>query len=264
MVSWWRATRNNVERTVGREEVQNGQWKRCFGRQSGQRPSQRKSLFYRQNCEHLKKPTRFRTRKLCIFFPPMSVCHDVIFMIPLLFFYSNIFLHCQIIKFFFLLTVAYTNYIRLHSLFSQSALTLTGSNKGNASVTQSCWTLRPHGLQPTRLLCPWGSPGKNIGVGCHSLLQGGLPNSGIKPGYPTLQADSLLSEPQESLLTGWLNSKSFWPGLSGFHSSLHFFSPWEIKNTPTLGLIFSDMLTRRVIMSLKPGACEQNFEQKII
>ena len=24
----------------------------------------------------------------------------------------------------------------------------------------------------TRLLCPWISPGKNTGVGCHSLLQG--------------------------------------------------------------------------------------------
>ena len=30
----------------------------------------------------------------------------------------------------------------------------------------------PHGLQPARLLCPWGSPGKNTGVGCHLLLQG--------------------------------------------------------------------------------------------
>ena len=29
----------------------------------------------------------------------------------------------------------------------------------------------PHGLQPTRLLCPWNSPGKNTGVGCHFLLQ---------------------------------------------------------------------------------------------
>ena len=27
-------------------------------------------------------------------------------------------------------------------------------------------------LEPTRLLCPWNSPGKNIGVGSHSLLQG--------------------------------------------------------------------------------------------
>ena len=31
---------------------------------------------------------------------------------------------------------------------------------------------RPHGLEPARLLCPWDSPGKNTGVGCHSLLQG--------------------------------------------------------------------------------------------
>ena len=30
---------------------------------------------------------------------------------------------------------------------------------------------RPHGLQPTRLLCPWDFPGKSTGVGCHCLLQ---------------------------------------------------------------------------------------------
>ena len=31
---------------------------------------------------------------------------------------------------------------------------------------------RPHGLQPTRLLCPWDFPGKSTGVGCHCLLWG--------------------------------------------------------------------------------------------
>ena len=30
---------------------------------------------------------------------------------------------------------------------------------------------RPHGLQPTRLLRPWGFPGKSTGVGCHCLLR---------------------------------------------------------------------------------------------
>ena len=30
---------------------------------------------------------------------------------------------------------------------------------------------RPHGPQPTRLLCPWDFPGKSIGVGCHRLLR---------------------------------------------------------------------------------------------
>ena len=28
-------------------------------------------------------------------------------------------------------------------------------------------SLRPHRRQPTRLLCPWDSPGKNTGVGSH-------------------------------------------------------------------------------------------------
>ena len=32
-------------------------------------------------------------------------------------------------------------------------------------------SVQPHGLQPTRLLRPWDSPGKNTGVGCHFLLQ---------------------------------------------------------------------------------------------
>ena len=33
------------------------------------------------------------------------------------------------------------------------------------------WLLATHGLQPTRLLRPWDSPGKNTRVGCHFLLQ---------------------------------------------------------------------------------------------
>ena len=33
-------------------------------------------------------------------------------------------------------------------------------------------SLQPHGLKPARLLCPWDFPGKNIGEGCHFLLQG--------------------------------------------------------------------------------------------
>ena len=32
-------------------------------------------------------------------------------------------------------------------------------------------SVQPHRWQPTRLLCPWDSPGKNIGVACHFLLQ---------------------------------------------------------------------------------------------
>ena len=32
-------------------------------------------------------------------------------------------------------------------------------------------SVRPHRPQPTRLRCPWDSPGKNTGVGCHFLIQ---------------------------------------------------------------------------------------------
>ena len=40
-------------------------------------------------------------------------------------------------------------------------------------------SLQPYGLQPARLLCPWDSPGKNTGVGCHVLLQGIFPTQGL-------------------------------------------------------------------------------------
>ena len=49
-------------------------------------------------------------------------------------------------------------------------------------VAKSCLPLlRPHGLQPARLLCPWDFPGKNSGVGCHFLLQGIFPTQGSNP-----------------------------------------------------------------------------------
>ena len=50
-----------------------------------------------------------------------------------------------------------------------------------ANLLQSCPTLRRHGPLPTRLLCLWDSPGKNTGVGCHSLLQGIFPTQGSNP-----------------------------------------------------------------------------------
>ena len=45
-------------------------------------------------------------------------------------------------------------------------------------------SLLPHGLWPTRILCPWESPGKNTGVGCHALLQGIFPTQGSNPDLP--------------------------------------------------------------------------------
>ena len=45
-------------------------------------------------------------------------------------------------------------------------------------VSNALW---PHGLQLTRLLCPWNFPGENTGVSCHFLLQRIFPTQGLNP-----------------------------------------------------------------------------------
>ena len=62
-------------------------------------------------------------------------------------------------------------------------------------------------LWPYGLYSPWNSPGQNTGVGSLSLLQGDLPNPGIEPRSPTLQADSLPAEPQGKPSCCWNPSK---------------------------------------------------------
>ena len=44
-------------------------------------------------------------------------------------------------------------------------------------------SVRPHGLKPTKLLCPWNSPGKNTGVVSHFLFQGIFQTPGLNPGF---------------------------------------------------------------------------------
>ena len=59
-------------------------------------------------------------------------------------------------------------------------------------VTQSCLPLcDPMDCRPPAFSVHGDSLGKNTVVGCHTLLQGDLPNPGIEPKSPTLQADSL-------------------------------------------------------------------------
>ena len=70
----------------------------------------------------------------------------------------------------FVVVVKFTGFI-LDYLKSKSA--------SHSVVSDS---LRPHGLKPARLPCLWNSPGKNIGVRCHSLVQGIFPTQGLNPG----------------------------------------------------------------------------------
>ena len=58
--------------------------------------------------------------------------------------------------------------------------------------------MRPHRRQPSRLLCPWDSPGKNTGVGCHFLLQ----CMKVKSESEVAQLCPTLSDPMDYSLPG--------------------------------------------------------------
>ena len=62
-------------------------------------------------------------------------------------------------------------------------------------MSDSVW---PHRRQPTRLPCPWDSPGKNNGVGCHFLLQ----CMKVKSESEVAQSCPTLSDPMDCSLPG--------------------------------------------------------------
>ena len=59
-------------------------------------------------------------------------------------------------------------------------------------------SVRPHRRQSIRLFCPWDSPGKNIGVGCHFLLQ----CMKVKSESEVAQSCPTLSNPMDGSLPG--------------------------------------------------------------
>ena len=58
--------------------------------------------------------------------------------------------------------------------------------------------MRPQRRQPTRLPCPWDSPGKNTGVGCHFRLQ----CMKVKSEREVAQSCPTLSKPTDCSLPG--------------------------------------------------------------
>ena len=104
--------------------------------------------------------------------------------------------------------------------------------KVTSVMSSSLW---PYGPQPTRLLCPWDSPGKNTGVGCHAL-QGIFPTQGLNQGllhcwwifYNLSHQGSplyILAPPSPL----WNSSSVFFPEKSHGQRSLTGYSPWGHK-----------------------------------
>ena len=73
-------------------------------------------------------------------------------------------------------------------------------------------SLRPYGLQPARLLCPWDSPGKNTGESCHALLRGDLPYPGIELTFLVFPGSQVDSSPLSHRGTG---EKPWWQTEAG-------------------------------------------------
>ena len=85
----------------------------------------------------------------------------------------------------------------------------------------------------TWLLCPWDSPGKNTGVGCHFLLQGIFPIQGSNPSLLHWQEDSWPLSPQSNPIAWWGWTVKFphsaFPGVGGSWASF-LFGVWLEKS----------------------------------
>ena len=107
-----------------------------------------------------------------------------------------------------------------------------------AKSLQSCPTLRPHRWQPTRLLRPWDSPGKNTGVGCHFLLQ----CMKVKSENEVTQSCLTLRNPMDCSLAG-----------SSVHGSFHA-RVLEWVATECISLGFYTTLGRKKLVQDLPSA----------
>ena len=87
---------------------------------------------------------------------------------------------------------------------------------------------RPRGLQPSRLLGPWDSPGKNTGVACHFLLQG----MKVKSESEVAQSCLTLSDPMDcslpgSLVHGIFQARVLEWGAIAFSTELPLYFYWQ-------------------------------------
>ena len=98
-------------------------------------------------------------------------------------------------------------------------------------------SLPPHRRQPTRLPCPWDSPGKNTGVGCHFLLQC------IKVKVKSLSHVQHLATPwtaaHQAPLSMGFSRQEYWsgmplPSLTHAYTCVYFLNFQIIKNKTTI------------------------------
>ena len=107
-------------------------------------------------------------------------------------------------------------------------------------------SLQLHGLSPARLLCPWDFSDKNIGVGCHSLLQEIFLTQVSEPRLLHWQVDSLplshLGSLKAPIGTGISDRLQNLPSLHDPKKQMIFLSPGiKAENQSVTGLGITSM-----------------------
>ena len=127
---------------------------------------------------------------------------------------------------------------------------------------------RLHGLQPTRLCCPWDFPGKSTGVGCHHLLWTDC--EWLYNIHPKTSRGGTLSVPfwclcqRLSLSPLYLNKTLLHKSLSDQASCLA--PDWILLlQRPRILVFFQSATTFQISMGEKPykcNQCEKDFSKK--
>ena len=118
-------------------------------------------------------------------------------------------------------------------------------------------SVRPHRRQPTRLPCPWDSPGKSTGVGCHFLLQC----------LKVKSESEVATKQQQNQLLGDHNILILWcvikkPSLSERNMEMHvcalsrvglFATPWTVAHQAPMSMEFSRQEYWRGLPFPSPG-----------
>ena len=141
-------------------------------------------------------------------------------------------------------------------------------------------SVRPQGWQPTRLPCPWDSPGKNTGVGCHFLLQ----CMKVKRQREVAQSCPTLSDPTDCSLPGysthgisqarvleWVAIAFSLDGASGQESVCQCrrckrcgFDPWVAEDPLEKGMaIHSSIHTWKILWTEKPSGPQPIASQRV-